>query len=652
MPRNDTEANLVFQPSGRVGRVATGVSILDAARSLGEEMETPCGGLQACGKCKVRVAHGHYPQWEVESRPEHAGPRNIIEEEMLTAEELDNGYRLACLAAVQGDLVIHIPDESRRGRQVISKQPRQKRFPVKPAIRAFRLTVSPPDLNDPLADWERVTRALASQGDLAGTEWDLAALRDLPGVLRRGKGRVCLDVRMGREVIRVRRDDQRRLLGLALDLGSTAMAVYLCDLTSGEVLATASDMNPQCRYGDDVVARISYHQMNPGGLDDMRLAVVQTVNELTNQVLSTLNANTAGEGLVREDILDMTLCGNAVMQQIILGIDPEPLGAIPFAPVRRRAMTVKARDIGIQICPGASVMVMPMPAGYVGGDCVAALAGQLAAMQDGPSLLVDIGTNGEVVLAHQGRLWCTSCATGPALEGAQITFGMRAAQGAIEGVRIDPETLEVDYKLIGHPLWRSQSTTSAMGVRGICGSGIIDATAQLYLSGLIGANGAMPKTSPSARLAINPDTGMPEFVLAWAEETDLGRNLTISQKDVRQIQLAKAALYTGCHYLLQRLGGDGDLQAVRIAGSFGAHIDHAMAMVLGMFPPVAPERIISVGNAAGEGACAALLNVDIRKQCDRLADEMRYLELTLEPDFAKQLAQATLLPPKANDGRA
>lgn len=644
MPRDDSKAKLVFQPSGRHGRVATGVSILDAARSLGEEMESPCGGLQACGKCKVRVVQGQHPKWEVDSRREHAGSRHVTEEEMLTPDELAKGYRLACLAEVQGDLVIHIPDESRRGRQVISKQTRQKRFPVKPAVRAYTVNVSSPSLKDPTADWERVTRALASQGDLVGTDWDLAALRDLPGVLRRGDGRICLDVHLGREVIRVRRDDQRRLLGLALDLGSTSMAVYLCDLTSGEVLATASGMNPQCRYGDDVVARISYHQMNPGGLDEMRRAVVQTVNELADQTVAALNADTEGERLTRKDILDMTLCGNTVMQQIILGIDPEPLGAIPFSPVKRRSIAVKARDIDIQICAGASVMVMPMPAGYVGGDCVAALAGQLDAMQAGPSLLVDIGTNGEVVLAHQGRLWCTSCATGPALEGAQITFGMRAAQGAIERVRIDPATLDVDYKLIGHPHWRSQSPTQAMGVRGICGSGILEATAQLFLSGLMGSNGAMAKTSPSERLAINPETGMLEFVLAWAEETDLGRNLTISQKDVRQIQLAKAALYTGCHYLLQRLGGAGDLQAVRIAGSFGTHIDHEMAMVLGMFPPIAPERIKSVGNAAGEGACAALLNVDIRRQCDRLAEEMRYLELTLEPDFAHQLAQATLLP--------
>jgi uncharacterized 2Fe-2S/4Fe-4S cluster protein (DUF4445 family) len=291
-------------------------------------------------------------------------------------------------------------------------------------------------------------------------------------------------------------------------------------------------------------------------------------------------------------------------------------------------------------------MVMPMPAGYVGGDCVAALVRQLETMQAGPSLLVDIGTNGEVVLAHQGRLWCTSCATGPALEGAQITFGMRASQGAIESVKIDPLTLEVDYKVIGHPHWRSQSSMTAMRVRGICGSGIIEATAQLFLGGLIGANGAMQKTSSCDRLVINPHSGMAEFVLAWADETDLGRNLTISQKDVRQIQLAKAALYTGCYFLLRRLGDDCRLQAVRIAGSFGAHIDHDMAMVLGMFPPIERDRISSVGNAAGEGCCAALLNTDIRKECDRLAEEMHYLELTLEPDFANQLARATLLPDK------
>ncbi len=645
MPLNTKEARLVFQPSGRQGRVKTGGSILDALRRLGEDMEVPCGGLQNCGKCKVRVASGSFPQWELDSSPAHAGPREAIEEELLSADELASGFRLACHAAVQGDMVIHIPEESRRGRQVISKQARQKRFAVKPAISACPLSVSPPRLDDPLADWERVSRALESQCGLQTAEWDLSALRELPVVLRRAKGRICLDVRMNREVIRVRPDDRRRLLGLALDLGTTSLAVYLCDLGRGEILATASDMNPQCKYGDDVVARISYHQMNPGGLEEMRRAAVQSVNDLAGQTLSVLNANTADKRLSREDILDMTLCGNAVMQQIILGIDPEPLGAIPFTPVRRKSLAIKARDIGIQINPGASLMIMPMPAGYVGGDCVAALVGQLDSMQAGPSLLVDIGTNGEVVLAHQGRLWCTSCATGPALEGAQISFGMRAAEGAIERVRIDPASLEVDYKVIGHPRWRRQAPTTAMHVRGICGSGILDATAQLFLSGLIGSNGAMRKECASERLMINPQSCMPEFVLAWADETDLGRDLTVSQKDVRQIQLAKAALHTGCHYLLQRLGGD-ELQAVRIAGSFGTHIDHETAMVLGMFPPVAVERISGVGNAAGEGCCAALLNTDIREKCDRLAEEMQYLELTLEPDFANQLARATRLPDK------
>jgi uncharacterized 2Fe-2S/4Fe-4S cluster protein (DUF4445 family) len=267
-------------------------------------------------------------------------------------------------------------------------------------------------------------------------------------------------------------------------------------------------------------------------------------------------------------------------------------------------------------------------------------------MRPGPTLLVDIGTNGEVVLVDQDRLWCTSCATGPALEGAQITFGMRAAEGAIERIRIDPVTLEVDYKVIGFPHWRSQAPEETFKVRGICGSGILDATAQLFLSRLIGSNGAMHKESPSDRLVIDPQSGMPAFVLAWADDTGLDRDVTISQKDVRQIQLAKAALFTGCQYLLKRLEDGNELQAVKIAGAFGAHIDHATAMVLGMLPPIAPERISSVGNASGEGCCAALLNTDVRRTCDRLAQAMQYIELTLEPDFAHQLAQATRLPSK------
>ena len=646
MPRKKETVNLVFQPSGRRGCVEPGLSILEAARRLGEDMETPCGGLQGCGKCKVRVAHGDDVQWKIESRPQHAGPRQAIEEELLTPEELASGFRLACLAAVQGEMVVHIPDESRRGRQVIGKSTRMNHFPVRPAIRTYRIEASPCDLEKPMADWERVHLAMAADGNLEVADWDLAALRDLPVALRRGNGRICLDVRLDREVIRVRQDDQRRLLGLALDLGSTSMAAYLCDLNRGEIVATASGMNPQCKYGDDVVSRISYHQMNPGGLDEMREAVAESVNALVDQVLVELKAKGTGNDISREDILDMTLCGNTVMQQILLGIDPEPLGALPFTPARRRSVTVKARDLGIQISPGASVMVMPMPAGYVGGDCVAALAGQLEAMRPGPALLVDIGTNGEVVLVHQNRLWCTSCATGPALEGAQISFGMRAAKGAIERVRIDPVTLEVDYKVIGHPHWRSQTADKTIKARGICGSGILDATAQLFLSGMIGSNGAMRKTSPSDRLVIDPQNGMPAFVLAWADETGLSRDLTISQKDVRQIQLAKAALFTGCHYLLQRLEDGDALQAVKIAGAFGAHIDHGTAVVLGMLPPIAPERISGVGNAAGEGCCAALLNTDIRRTCDRLAEEIEYIELTLEPDFAHQLAQATLLPGK------
>jgi len=645
---------VIFQPSGRRGRVPLGISIVEASRRLGVDIEAPCGEKQVCGKCKIRIEHGSFQKPGIESKYLHAGPWQPGEEKYISPEEMEKGYRMGCVATVEGDLLIFVPEAARAGKQVVSKAPRPLDITLNPAVKQYYVELVPPTLEDPTGNFERLCAALEKQYDLKSLRIDLSVLRSLQDTLAAGDWKVTVTVWMDQEIIHVRPGSGSGNFGLAIDVGTTTVAAYLCDLVSGQVIDTLSMMNPQVKYGEDVVSRISYHMENPDGLKRMSTDLVDGLNSLIDQALSrdyTISSPGGNNGsrpdqVIRfqpEDILDVSIAGNTAMHHILLQLDPEPLGVIPFTPDIHHSLDIKAHRLGLKINPAAHIFILPNEAGFVGGDNVGVILAEEPHRQDPVQLIIDIGTNGELVLGNKDRLICSSCATGPALEGAQIEFGMRAAPGAIERLTIDPVTHDVDYKVIGRDPWRSYSEPQDMKTKGICGSGILDAVAQLFLAGIVNKSGAFGKHQFPKRFRRHPETGIKEFVLAWAEETSIGKNIAITQHDIRQIQLAKASIYTGCKLMMKKLGID-SVDSVKIAGAFGSHIDCTLALVIGMFPDCAIDDIVSVGNAAGDGCRIALLNRDKRLEADWVSRNVEYMELTLEEDFQWQLMEAIQFP--------
>jgi uncharacterized 2Fe-2S/4Fe-4S cluster protein (DUF4445 family) len=604
---------------------------LEASRLLGADVEAPCGAQHICGKCRVRIV----------SDASHAGPWLALEADHISKTEQAAGYRLACAARVVGDLVVDVPAESRAGKQVIRKSARNIPIDLNPAVKSYHLDLKPPELDDPQADFERVAAGLASVHGLSRLRIDLGVLRDLPRALRQGGWKLTASVWMDQEIIRVQPGQGQGDYGLALDIGTTTIAAYMCDLATGKVVHTASMMNPQVKYGEDVLARIAFQQRHADGLARLSGDLIAGLNGLIEQMMAETAKTLALEA---HDIIDMTIGGNTVMQHILLQLDPSALGEIPFAPVIHHAQVVKARRLGLAIHPAANVFVMPNVAGFVGGDTAGVIVAERPHQQEAIELIIDIGTNGELVMGNRDRLICTSCATGPALEGAQISHGMRAAPGAIERLSIDAQTRDVDYKVIGRDAWRSYSPAEAMQVRGICGSGILDTLAQLCLAGVVDTSGAFANTEVSTpRLRRDPVSGIKEFVLAWAAETAIDRDIVITQKDIRQVQLAKAAIYTGCKLLMRELDVE-TVKRVKIAGAFGAHIDRYLALVLGLLPDCPPEKVSSIGNAAGDGCRAALLDRRRRAEAEDICRQIDYVELTRSADFQLQLTEALHIP--------
>jgi len=644
-------AMVIFQPSGRRGQVPIGVTLVEASRLLGVDLEAPCGEHQVCGKCKVRIENGLFEKFGIHSSADHAGSFESAEDEILSREEKRDGCRLGCIATVQGDLLIYVPESSRAGKQVVSKAAREIDIELDPGVKQYSVKVEAPTLEDGLADFERVCRALEQDCGLSSLEIDIYALRSLAGALRSGNWEITVSVWLDKEIIRIRPGIDCTGYGLAIDIGTTTIAAYLCDLETGEVVDTLSMMNPQVKYGEDVVSRISYHMGNPGGLARMSSDVVKAINGLIDKAVAGSSTDDESEqgrsavpGIREEDILDVAICSNTAMHHILLQLDPEPLGSIPFTPAIHHSISMKCRDLGIKTHPAANVFFLPSIAGYVGGDTVGVMLAETPYRQKSTQLIIDIGTNGELVLGNREKILCSSCATGPALEGAQIEFGMRAAPGAIERVKIDPDTHEVDYKVIGRKVWKSYSAPEDMKTKGICGSGILDVVGELFLAGLVAKGGAFsPKAHESHRFRKNQQTGFAEFVLAWAEETSIGKDIVINQKDIRQIQMAKASIYTGCKLMMQRMGIT-TLDSIKIAGAFGTHVDRHLARVIGLIPDCLLETVASVGNAAGDGCRAALLNREKRKEADQLWGMVTYIELTMEENFQEELVAATQFP--------
>lgn len=682
---HNNKVKVIFQPSGRRGEVDEGITVIEASRRLGVDIEALCGEKKVCGKCKVRIEEGFFEKYGIHSSITHVSAWQEEEDKFINPKEREEGYRLGCVAKVEDDILVFVPEESRAGKQVVSKAARDIHIEWNPAVKHYYVEVKEPTFEEPTADFERILEELGRQYGLTNLNIDYRALKKLPTRLRDpdNKWKVTVAVWNDKEIIRVLPGKVEDYYGIAVDVGTTTVAAYFCNLRTMEVIDTVSMMNPQCKYGEDVMSRITYHMMNPGGLERMSNDIIEGINTLIasacdathppkpkkkkkkgdgEEVEEPAAAETAevteeeeilvlhgipeGKKFLRltpSDIIDITIVGNTAMHHILLQLNPEFVGLAPFPPVVHRGLDIKARDLGININESAYVHVLPNEAGFVGADNVGVLIAEEPYKSDEIQLIIDIGTNGELVLGNKNKLISSSCATGPALEGAQITYGMRAAPGAIERIKIDPETHEVDYKVIGRDAWKSYSKPEEMKAKGICGSGILDLLAELYRSGVILKSGKFNKVQKSNRYRQNPDTKQPEFVIAWKEESSIGKDIVVTQKDVRQIQLAKGALYCGCKLMMRRMGVE-KVDKVKIAGAFGTHVDRQKALIMGLFPDCPVDMIESVGNAAGDGARAALLNREKRAEANWVSRNVEYIELTVEKDFQQHFMEAMQIP--------
>lgn len=620
--------SVTFQPSGRRGEIEAGQTILEAAQALGVPIHSICSGKKTCGKCRVRIEGLRNPSAPIP-------PITQEEARFISKVEEENGYRLACAVPLLADASIFLPEESRAIEPVIRKEAREMAFNLNPAVKHYPLELPPPSLKNPEGDLERLQRALRDKWGLAAHAIDLSTIQSLPRRLRDGKWKVTVFIWMDREIIDVQPGWVEDYYGIAVDIGTTTLAAYLCNLRNGKVLASASLMNPQVAYGEDVMSRISYTMIHgKEGLARLNAAIIDGLNNLIDSV-------TSSAGLPPDQVLELTIVGNTAMHHLFLGIDPQFIGLAPFPPALHQSIDVKARDVGLKVHPAANIHVLPIEAGFVGADNVGVLIAQRPYEKEEVSLIIDIGTNGELILGNRDRLLSCSCATGPALEGGHLRFGMRAAPGAIERVRLDPFTLDVRFKVIGQDSWNHECPPEKIQARGICGSGVIEAVAEMFRAGVITANGNFKAPRSCPRL-IQDEKG-PCFIIARAEETALGQDITISLSDIRAVQLAKAALYGGAKTMMGILGIQ-KLDRVILAGGFGSLIDGEKAMILGMFPDCDLRHVSAVGNAAGDGARLALLDRKKREEANRVARDIEYIELTLRSEFTQAFIEAMVFP--------
>ncbi len=630
---------IALMPSGRRGKVQRGTNLLKAAQELGVELESICGGRQTCLKCQVIVDEGHFPKHAITSAATHLTPPTARELEFSMNERLE-GRRLACAAEVLGDLLITVPEESQARKQIIAKAASDRVIEIDPAVSQVYVEVVPPELGDSRGDWERLAQALEAEWGLHDLTIDIKAVPTLQPALREGDFAVTVTVWQGKEVLRVQPGYHEGLYGLAVDIGSTTVAAHLCDLRTGAVLATEASMNPQVRYGEDLMSRVSYATREAQGLSRLNKAVVRTLNELAEK--AALSA-----GLALEDIMDTVIVGNPVMHHILLGINPVELGGAPFALAVDSALDLKARDIGLALHPAARLHLLPLIAGHVGADNVAVQIAEMPSEQDEIQLIVDVGTNAEIVLGNRQQVLVASSPTGPAFEGAQITHGQRAAPGAIERVRIDPVSLEPRIKVIGYDEWIEPGDGSTIPgtakATGICGSGIIEVIAELYLAGVIDSGGLFVEAAVerTPRVRYLGRTG--EYTLVDAELSATGAPIVVTQNDIRSIQLAKAALYAGTKLLMNHRGVQ-KVDRVVLAGAFGTYISPLHAMILGLIPDCALDRVTAVGNAAGDGARFALLNKGLRLKAAELARWVQHISTPLEASFQDEFVAALNIP--------
>ena len=625
---SDDDHLVVFTPSGRRGDVSPGTTVLDAARRLGVDIDSVCGGRGICGRCQVEPMFGEFAKHGITADASHLSPSGTVEADYRGRRPLTEDRRLSCTATIRGDLVVDVPAESQVHRQVIRKDIDLGDIELDPVL-VLRLVE--------FGEGDDLLAALGSQWGLTGLELppDLDIVAD-------GSGLATVAIRDVSQVVAVWPGLRDRALGIAVDVGSTTLAGHLFDLATGTALATAGTMNPQIRFGEDLMSRVSYVMMNPGGEVELTRAVRESLDELIGQLCEE-------GGTTRDEVLELVLVGNPIMHHLLLGLDPTPLGVAPFTLEISEAVDRTATELDLEVHPAARAHMLPCIAGHVGADTAAVVLATRPHEADGVQLVVDIGTNAEIVLSGNGRTLAASSPTGPAFEGAQISAGQRATPGAIERVRIDPETGEPRIRVLGVEPWSDEpgfdEAVAQTGVTGICGSGIIEVVAEMYLAGLMTADGVIGGADTRSSPRIEPDGRTFAYLLHGPDD---GPRILITQNDVRAIQLAKAALYAGIRLLMDHLGVD-RLDGIALAGAFGSHIDTVRATVLGLLPDCVPSEVVAVGNAAGAGAAIALLSGAARREIQEVVGDIEKIETALEPAFQEHFVDAMAVPHRTAD---
>jgi len=669
--KHKNKFKIVFTPSGKRGFFEEGVKVLDAARNLGVDIDSVCGGRAICGRCQISVSEGEFAKHNIRSSQDSVSQASEAEIKYNERKGLNSERRLSCQSKIQSDVVIDVPASSQVHQQVIRKDNEAHDIDINPVVKAyyvsidqkvndkslnkkykahnidvgisvetFTVNVEEPDMHKGTGDLSRLMLALKDQWKLDGLSCSLEVLQTLQATLREGRWKVTVAIRNNQEIISIHPGFKDNFYGIAVDVGSTTIAAHLCELTSGKVIGSSGLMNPQIRFGEDLMSRVSYIMMNDGGENDLTRVVRESINEIILTITEEKNINAT-------DIVEMTLVGNPIMHHLVLGINPIELGAAPFALATDFSTHVKANKLNININPGGYIYVLPCVAGHVGADAAAVIQAEEPYNKDEISLIVDVGTNAEIILGNKQRLLAASSPTGPAFEGAQISSGQRAAPGAIERARIDSETLEPKFKIIGCDYWSNEEEfeehVPAGGITGICGSGIIEIVAEMYLSGVINQDGKIEENTAERSKRIAKDGRTHSYILHQGEQ-----DIKITQNDVRAIQLAKAALYAGVKLLMKHFDTK-KVDRIRLAGAFGSHIDVKYAMVLGLIPDCDLSEVSSAGNAAGTGAKISLLDKESRKNLETQVRKIEKIETAVEPSFQEEFVAAMAIPHQSDD---
>jgi uncharacterized 2Fe-2S/4Fe-4S cluster protein (DUF4445 family) len=608
---------VTFLPGYRKIEVEGGTTILDAAQRAGLNMNVICGGQGKCGKCVVFIQSG-----KTEFDRQKYG-------RFFTQEELDKGACLACETTVQGDIHVIIPEHTLIQEQKILIEGLDNKIDFRPSVKKYYVELQPPSLSDPSPDLSRLLWGIQKAGGPVAEKMyaPLEVLREIPGILRHSEWKVTGTIGLvpgGYRLLDLQENDTAsRTYGAAVDLGSTTIVVYLWDLVTGTVVCVASNYNKQISCGEDILARVNFARKN--GLVKLQALASESIN----QALTTA-ANSAG--IDREDIYEVVVAGNTVMTHMLLGIDPAYMIAEPYVPVVRRALSVAAGRIGITCNPNGGVFVFPAVSDFIGGDIIADILACGMSEREEISLLVDIGTNFEVVLGNKEWMFSCAGAAGPALEGGEVLYGMRANPGAIEKITIDPETLDPAY-----------STINGVKPRGICGSGLIDLLAELLSSCVIDRTGRINTGITNPR--IRRTTHFPEYVIVWAKETGIGKDIVITENDIKNLIMSKASIHAACITLMKEAGvSRHEITTIYFAGAFGNYLDKKNATIIGLIPEIPIEQIRNIGNGAVAGANIALIDRRARKTLDEIAYKIAYIELNAESSFMDEYTSSTFLP--------